>query len=214
MRDSKENYPCEDPCCSCCIRFREAWTPGSIYRPGDAVPLNGSSYAAIHWNQNDLPPSSNWATIASKGDTGPAGPVGPTGPAGPQGQPGPSLGYTHTYFGSGEVQFGTGGNDFASITLPAGNYVIWATVPISKTDSDPQSWGIELSASNGAVVGGAAGRIGPLDGANTQVVPVLATCKSSGGTTITFRGFGFNIVMFPNSGGRTCCIVAMPAQIL
>jgi hypothetical protein len=92
--------------------------------------------------------------------------------------------------------------------------VIWATIPISNTDGDPQSWGIELRASSGAVVGGAAGRIGPLDGANTQMVPVLATCESSATTTITFRGFGYNIIMFPNSAGRTCMIVAMPAQII
>ena len=65
-------------CCGnehgCCLRFREGWTPASIYRPGDAVPLAGSSYIAIHPNQNDKPPSPNWALIAAKGDAGPPGP--------------------------------------------------------------------------------------------------------------------------------------------
>jgi hypothetical protein len=213
MRDFKENGPCEDPCCSCCIRFREAWTAGSIFRPGDAVPYNGSSYAAIHWNQNDPPPSANWALIASKGDTGPAGPQGP---AGAQGPPGPtSQGLTFTSFGRGEVQFGTGGSDFANITLPAGAYVIWATVPITNTDTDPQSWSIQLSASNGARLEGAAsGRIAPLEESSTQVVPILATCESPVETTITFRGFGFNIGVFPNAEGRNCTIVAMLTQIV
>src|SRR5215467_2325208 len=122
MQDLPEKNPCEDPCCRCCcLRFREAWTTGSIFRPCDAVPFNGSSYAAIHWNQNDPPPSPNWALIASKGDTGPAGPQGPVGPVGPRGPAGPSTpGPTFTAHGTGEVQFGTGGADFAQINLPAG----------------------------------------------------------------------------------------------
>jgi len=219
MRDLNEHNPCDDPCCSCCIRFREAWTTGSIYRPGDAVPYNGSSYVAIHWNQNDPPPSANWATIASKGDTGPAGPAGPTGPQGPVGPQGPpgasSLGYAHSFFGIDEVQFGTGGMDFASINLAAGQYVIWATVPITSVDGDPQDWRIEVSATNGAIVlGGSSGRIGPLNGSSTQVVPVLAICDSSTDTTITFRGYGYNIILFPGANGKTCTIVTLPTQII
>jgi hypothetical protein len=219
MRDRRDNDLCEDPCCSCCLRFREAWTTGSIYRPGDAVPLNGSSYAAINWNQNDPPPSANWALIASKGDTGPAGPQGSAGAQGPVGAQGPagpsSLSSAFTGFGRGEVQFGTDGSDFARITLPAGAYAIWATVPITNTDTDPQSWSVQLSASNGASIqGGASGRIAPLEESSTEVVPILATCVSPVETTITFRGFGFNIGVFPDSEGRNCTIMAITTQFV
>jgi hypothetical protein len=92
--------------------------------------------------------------------------------------------------------------------------VIWATVPVTNVDGDPQDWTIQLSASNGAeIVGGVSGRISPLSESCTEVVPILAFCKSPAETTITFRGFGFNIIAFPNVGGRTANIVAMPAQI-
>lgn len=64
MRKPDEESRCEDQGCDCCIRFRDGWSAGSIYRPGNAVPYNGSSYVAIHWNQNDPPASCNWATMA------------------------------------------------------------------------------------------------------------------------------------------------------
>jgi hypothetical protein len=113
------------------------------------------------------------------------------------------------------VQFGTGGQDFAHIDLPAGEYVIWATVPMTNVDADPQTWTIELSASNGAKIdGGVSGRIAPLEESSTEVVPILATCKAPAQTTITFRGFGFNIIAFANVGGKNCIIVAMETQIV
>lgn len=214
MEHCKDNCTCECHRCDCCIRFREEWNAGSIYRPCDAVPYNGSSYAAIHWNQNDPPPSPNWALIASKGDTGPAGPqgeVGPRGPAGPS-----TSSETFVSYATAIVNFGNDGTDFAQIKLPAGSYVIWATVQLRNTDTDPQSWGIELSATNGASIqGNVSGRIAALPESSIQVVPILATCESpTSGTTVTFRGFGFNISVYPNNGGRTCSIAAMPSSII
>jgi len=77
--------------------------------------------------------------------------------------------------------------------------LIWATLPITVLDSDPQSWSIDLSAISGATVtGGASGRIPPCDGGHTQVVPVLGFCHAPTGTIVTFRGFGFHILMFPD----------------
>jgi hypothetical protein len=126
------------------------------------------------------------------------------------------MGRTFTSFGTGEVIFGTGGADFAHLTLPPGEYVIWAMVPITNTDTDPQTWTVELSASNGAKIDGGSitGRIAPLAESSTEVVPILATCKAPVQTKITFRGFGFNIIAFPNVGGRTCTIVAMETQLV
>ncbi len=55
---------CSDKQCGR-IRFRETWSEGGIYRPGDPIPLNGSRYVAIYPNQNDPPPSPNWALLAA-----------------------------------------------------------------------------------------------------------------------------------------------------
>jgi Collagen triple helix repeat (20 copies) len=63
----------------------------------------------------------------SNGATGPTGPAGPTGPTGPTGATGLSAAYTN--FGSGDLQRIASGTTqtVASVTLPAGNYVIYAT---------------------------------------------------------------------------------------
>jgi hypothetical protein len=121
-----------------------------------------------------------------------------------------------TFFGRDQLQFGNDGRDFADLTLPPGQYLIWATVPITNTDPDPQSWHIALRASDGAaVVGGATGRLVSGEESSSQVVPILAVVTtSSQPTTVTFRGFGFNIGMFPGDSGKTCSIAAMPAQFV
>jgi len=195
MEHCNENCTCECHRCDCCIRFRETWTAGSIYRPCDAVPYNGSSYAAIHWNQNDPPPSSNWSLLAAKGDPGPEGPAGPQGPPGPAGQSAFPQVFTKAYV-NGEVEFGTGGSPFAALPLPAGDYVLWATVPIALRDTDPQNWNILLTANNGATVsGGVDGRMPPTDGAHHQPVSILAVCHAPKPTTITFTGFGYNVFL-------------------
>jgi hypothetical protein len=148
MRSSDENTPCDDRGCDC-LRFRDAWTAGSIYRPGDAVPYQGSSYVAIHWNQNDPPPSANWATIASKGDAGPAGPAGAQGPAGAPGESSASDLYklvpTDAIQAAG---FSVQGDVFASLTVPAGSYLITGAFPLVNTDGDKQGWSIEVWAND------------------------------------------------------------------
>ena len=132
------------------LALSEAWTPGSIYRPGDAIPYGGSSYVAIHANQNDPPPSPNWALIAAEGNSGPAGPQGPAGaqgptgpqgpagaqgPTGPQGPPG-SSGFSDVYVSTfatnppGRAGSASGGSYFevATLVLPPGSYVVMASV--------------------------------------------------------------------------------------
>jgi hypothetical protein len=206
MRKPDDTNPCEDQGCDCCIRFREAWTPGSIYRTGDAVPYNGSSYVAIHWNQNDPPPSSNWSTIASKGDAGPAGPAGAQGPAGASG-----VSDVYTLTSQSQTAFQTSGADLASLNIPAGAYVIMGTIGLADFDSDDQTWTIELR-SGDSVIGTFTGRAhgtgaGGVPDTGGDVYPenayILAPYNATGETTLTLRGYAFNTAV------ASICLVAM-----
>jgi hypothetical protein len=77
-----------------------------------------------------------------KGDTGPAGPAGPSGPAGetgpagpagPPGSPGTSVGYEAT----GGLHALSGTETIISKDLPAGNYVVFASVLVERGSADP-----------------------------------------------------------------------------
>ena len=195
MRELTERNPCEDRGCDCCLHFREAWTAGSIYRPGEAVPYNGSSYVALHLNQNDPPPSGNWALIASKGDAGPAGPAGAVGPQGPAGQVvdagGNDVFATQSFLDPGQGAFDPGGVEFAALLLPSGSYVVLTTFVLHDFDQDDQSWTVELH--NGdSIVSTAIGRLGSgRDSTVTIMSPFVATSDST--ARISLLGFGFNI---------------------
>jgi hypothetical protein len=191
-----------------CFCFREAWSPGSIYRPNDAVPYNGSSYVAIHANQNDPPPSQNWALIAGKGDAGPAGPAGPVGPVGPQGVNG-LAGATDAYAATSkeQVNAGTDGQDIATLSLPPGSYVITGAVNIFNQDSDTQTWTIELLQDGQTLLsiqGSESGNDGgfQIDDGNVHGtgVPLLTTITTASQTTLTLRAYGYSIYVFPSAG--------------
>lgn len=202
MREFNERNPCEDRGCDCCLHFREEWTPGSIYRPGEAVPYDGSSYVAIHWNQNDPPPSGNWAQISSKGDAGPAGAPGApgaTGPAGPQGPPGDSTGsaiYTNSRLTDSDgVGFVPEGVDITTLSVDQGCYVVMATVLMQNVDGDDQNWTIELRQAD-TVLCTARGRAssGQFD---SGVVIAPFSNNADGFVRLTLRGYGYNIVVSP-----------------
>jgi hypothetical protein len=211
MARNESHNDCDDRCghSSCaCICFRDAWTPGSIYRPNDAVPYNGSSYVAIHANQNDPPPSSNWALIAGKGDAGPAGPTGSAGPVGPPGANGLS-GVTDAYASTSgtAINLGTEGQDITSLSLPPGSYVIMGTVNLFNNDSDTQNWTLQLAQDGQDILsvqgseGGNGQGISIGDG-NTHGtgVPILATITAAAQTTLTLRAYGYSIWVFPSAG--------------
>lgn len=185
-----------------CLRFRHEWTPGAIYKPGEAVPRDGSSYVAIHANQNDPPPSQNWAQIATKGADGAVGPVGPVGPRGPDGRPGDSRATDlyelalRDFYGD----FGSDGRESPPKTIPAGSYLVIASIGLSNNDGDDQNWVLELKL-NGDVIDSAAGRLrGGLSGGvlindspGTEKVTLVASCTSTGDGTLTLRGAGYQI---------------------
>src|SRR5262249_43986849 len=104
--------------------------------------------AQITWNEQGQP-----------GAQGPAGPQGDPGPQGlqgeqgPQGDPGPSDAYSH--FG-GNINV-TGPNDtvMATLTLPAGSYVLNASVHFQNSTGSPASAACEIMYDNAEDVGGA-----------------------------------------------------------
>jgi hypothetical protein len=212
MTRNESQHECDDRCgpsgCAC-FCFRDAWTPGSIYRPNEAVPYDGSSYVATHANQNDPPPSPNWALIAGKGDAGPQGPAGPAGPAGPPGATGLSdetIAYP-SYSGNA-INVGTNGQDITSLTLPPGSYVIMGTVNLFNNDGDTQNWTLQLLQDGqtllsiqGSEGGNGQGILIGDDNTHGTGVPILTTINTDAPTTvITLRGYGYNIWVFPSAG--------------
>ena len=191
-----EEHKCHEHSCDC-IKFREAWSAGSIYRPGEAVPYQGSSYVAIHWNQNDPPPSQNWALIAAKGADGPAGPAGAPGRAGTDGH---SDLYAFTNSDrAADVNLGNSGSDVAVLAVPPGNYMIMGQIAIANADSDDQNFAFEVHV-GGRVVSKIAGRA-PGTGGGTfgsgdetwVYASICANGRTVSGETITLRGFGYSI---------------------
>jgi hypothetical protein len=192
---------CDEPRCEC-LRFRHDWTPGTIYQTGEAVPRDGSSYVAIHLNQNDPPPSPNWATIATKGADGAVGPVGPVGPRGPDGRPGDSRA-TDLYelaLQDFHGTFGTDGIESPPKIIPAGSYLILCSVSLGNQDGDDQDWVLELKL-NGVVLESAQGRLrGDLSGgvlinseSGSDTVTLVASCSTANDAALTLRGAGYKI---------------------
>jgi hypothetical protein len=188
-----------------CFCFRDAWSPGSIYRPNDAVPYNGSSYVAIHANQNDPPPSPNWALIAGKGDAGPAGPAGPVGPQGANGLGSATDAYAVT--SKDAVNVGTDGQDIATLSLPPGSYVIMGAVNIFNNDSDTQNWTLQLLQDGqtllsiqGSEGGNGEGILIGDDNTHGTGVPLLTTITTAAQTTLTLRAYGYSIWVFSSAG--------------
>lgn len=207
---TREELPkCEERRCDC-LKFREAWTPGSIYRPGDAVPYQGSSYVAIHWNQNDPPPSANWATIAERGPAGPAGPIGPVGPIGPAGRAGESGAsdlYAYTAPPSAQdINMGSGGQTLAQLQVPAGSYLIMGSVGFVNQDTDDQSWGMQVRL-GGKVVARASGRATGTGGGGFFITgdqisgstSFLGSGSVAAPDTITLFGTGYSVHVDPTN---------------
>jgi Collagen triple helix repeat (20 copies) len=88
----------------------------------------GKSQTELDWNVQG--PTGPQGPQGPQGALGPQGDPGPTGPAGPQGQQGPAgpSGTSHAYSTTGGfVQYGTSPVQVASLSLPAGTYLVWAT---------------------------------------------------------------------------------------
>src|SRR5262249_17907573 len=79
------------------------------------------------------------------GIAGPTGPTGPGGPTGPQGPAG-SSGVSHAYVDSNKALIlGGGDHTVASVTVPAGTYLIFGRSTIFNGDADQQPSNCKLS---------------------------------------------------------------------
>ena len=95
---------------------------GALYVIDDSVTTCSSKQTSLNWNVQ--------GPTGPQGPQGPAGPTGPQGPAGPQGPQGPAgpSGTSHAYSATGGlVAYGTAPVKVASLSLPAGTYLVWAT---------------------------------------------------------------------------------------
>jgi hypothetical protein len=68
----------------------------------------------------------NWSQTGPQGPQGIQGIPGVQGPQGPQGPSGSSHAYS-TFNGVGQTQISPSSNTITQLTLPAGDYVVWAT---------------------------------------------------------------------------------------
>ncbi len=118
--------------------FRGAWSQTSVYKKGDVVTFNGSSYVAT----TDIPigGADTFVLIAqagATGKTGPAGPQGPQGPQGPAGPAGPAGPPTNVYAahcfdcGSGPAHDSSVFVTLLSVTVPSGYYTVTAHAEVT-----------------------------------------------------------------------------------
>jgi hypothetical protein len=85
-----------------------------------------------------------------QGPTGPTGPAGPTGPTGPQGPAGAN-GVGHAWTGSGSSTINNTQVTLASVTVPAGSYLIFAEGSVFNLDTSDQFANCKLTTPDGDV---------------------------------------------------------------
>jgi hypothetical protein len=134
-------------------------------------------------------PAGPQGPTGATGATGPAGPSGPTGPQGPAG----ANGVGHAWANTGSATLSNSQVTVASVTVPAGNYFIYAKSSVENDDLSDQAGNCELDvngtpsdALSGTVPGG--GELnGPLQFTALSVpdnTTIVVTCG-------TFSGAGF-----------------------
>ena len=95
--------------------------------------------------------------IGPQGPAGPQGPTGPTGPAGPSGPTGPqgpagANGVGHAWVASGDfVSINNSQVTLASVTVPAGSYLIFAEGTVYNYDTSDQFGNCKLTTPDGDV---------------------------------------------------------------
>jgi hypothetical protein len=79
-----------------------------------------------------------------QGPTGATGPAGPTGPTGPQGPAGAN-GVGHAWVGSGSSTINNSQITLASVTVPAGSYLIFARGNLTNDDGSVQEANCQIN---------------------------------------------------------------------
>lgn len=99
---------------------------------------------------------------------------------------------------------GSGGQDIATLRVPAGSYLIMASVGFANQDTDDQNWGMEIQM-NGTAISQASGRAAGTGGGGVlitgDVISATTSLVASGiaatDSTITLHGSGYSIHVWP-----------------
>jgi hypothetical protein len=162
---------------------------GNIRMEGIGSALVFPDGSVVHNRAELIGPQGPQGIQGMQGPTGAVGPVGPTGPTGPQGAAG-SNGVGHAYVDS-EQSLVALNNSFpvvASVTVPAGNYLIFGKSNVSNGDGSDQVVKCQLSTGDLAIthLGGAPNGQAVVDLQDTAVsVPDSTTITMS---CATFNG--------------------------
>jgi len=161
-----------------------------------------SSEKKLTWNhtgpQGPAGPAGQTGPAGPAGAQGSQGPAGPAGPAGPQGPAGPA-GSSHVFSTSGpaftQVNGSTNAVQVASLSLPAGLYLIQGKAGIHNEDGSTQGGSCQLNIN---------GSMADIDGVNLPgqtnltdsadaFLPLSATADlTAGGGTVTITCATFN----------------------
>jgi hypothetical protein len=141
-----------------------------------------------------------------QGPTGATGPAGPTGPTGPQGPAGAN-GVGHAWVGSGFNTINNSQVTLASVTVPAGSYLIFAQVNVENGDSSDQSLFCTLTTPDGDVDKIVSTLPGIGNAGNVQVSPLQGTALNVPDTTT----FSVSCGTFNGSGSAKLTAIAVNA---
>jgi hypothetical protein len=128
------------------------------------------------------------------GATGPAGPTGPTGPQGPAGANG--VGHAWVVSGGAFTPINNSQVTLASVTVPAGTYLIFAEASLYSSDTSTQDGNCKLTTPDGDVDTYSTIFPGDFGNANQLATPLQGTALNvPDGTTVsvscgTYNGAG------------------------
>jgi hypothetical protein len=121
---------------------------GNVMIEGTGSALIFPDGSVVHNRAELIGPQGPAGPQGPQGPTGPAGPTGPTGPQGPAG----ANGVSHAWVGSGnDIPINNTQVTLASVTVPAGSYLIFAQAHVFNFDTSPQYANCKLTTPDGDV---------------------------------------------------------------
>jgi hypothetical protein len=152
---------------------------GNIQISGVGSALIFPDGSLVHNRAELIGPQGPQGIQGPQGPIGPAGPTGPTGPEGPAGANG--VGHAYSNGNNGDVILDNSFPIVASLTVPAGSYLIFGKAMVINTDGSDQNAFCRLSTGDQTEVHLA----GIRDSGDSESVPVQDTVLSvPDGTTI------------------------------
>lgn len=148
---------------------------GNLRIEGTGSALIFPDSSVVHNRAELIGPQGPAGPQGPTGATGPTGPAGPTGPTGPQGSAGAN-GVAHAWTGSGSS--GVINNTqvtLASVTVPAGSYLIFAEATLGSGDTSTQLGNCKLTTPDGDVDTYLVSFTGDFGNQNELVTPLQGT---------------------------------------